>query len=121
MQSECKKEGGGEVIGRFSLSWLRGSAKSIEYESKPRRATGEIILEVEVSASVDLILKSIRAIPILHNIVMDVMAGTSESMGKEQKKKAQRGFLEEPEIELTSKNPRYSMLLDFISIQEKVR
>lgn len=76
----------------FSLLWLRGSAKSTKYESQPHHATGEIILEVEVLASVDLILKSISAVLILHNIVMDVMAGTSESMGKNKRKKHKEAF-----------------------------
>lgn len=87
-----QKRRGGEVIVHFSLPRSRGSAKSAEHESQPRHATGEIILEVGVLASVDLILKSIKAILILHNIVMDVMAGTSESMGKNKRKKHKEAF-----------------------------
>lgn len=73
----------------FNLPSVRGSAKSTVHESQLWYATGEIILEVEVLSSAHLILQSVRAILIVHNIVMDARAGTSvRSMAKNKRKEA---------------------------------
>ncbi len=77
----------------FNLPSVRGSAKSTVHESQLWYATGEIILEVEVLSSAHLILQSVRAILIVHNIVMDARAGTSvRSPSQWQRTKGKRLF-----------------------------